>query len=404
MRGMPKRLALTALVLLTVIVPVARGDGVPITTRLARALAVPGNPKSTSAALAVELPTGTVLFARNPDLSLAPASNEKLPVTFAALRELGPAYRFHTELLATGVQEGSVWHGNLYLKGFGDPTLTTAKVAALAEQLAKLGVARVDGRVLGDESWFDTKRTAPGWKASFYISECPPLSALIVNRAVYDKHVATQPALAAAGTLRLQLRKHGISAGPAGLGRAPANASVIAVVRSRTLANVVKEMDTDSDNFEAEMLLKTLGAESGTLGTTASGAAVVIRELAEAQVPLTGVEIADGSGLSLDDRVTARALTTLLVASWNDPAVRSVLYRALPVSGVSGTLDDRMQVAPVRGAVRAKTGTTDESSALAGYVRTTYAFAILQNGSPVQPWPARVAQDRFATVLASESE
>jgi serine-type D-Ala-D-Ala carboxypeptidase/endopeptidase (penicillin-binding protein 4) len=398
------RLAVAALALSLVLVPVARGDGVPITTRLARALAVPGYSKTDSAAVAVELRSGTVLFARNPDLSLAPASNEKLPITLAALRMLGPSYRFRTEVLATGSQVGSVWHGDIYLKGFGDPTLTYAKLNHLAAQLAARGIVTIDGRVLGDESWFDKRRTAPGWKSNFYISECPPLSALVVNRAVYDKRVAIRPALAAAGSLRRFLRRHGITAGPVGLARAPGSSIVLAEVRSRMLSHIVKDMDLESDNFEAEMLLKTLGAEAGMGGTSVAGSAVVIRELAETEVPLMGVHIADGSGLSLDDRLTARALTAILVAIWNDPAIRSVVYQALPVAGISGTLDDRMQDPPARGAIRAKTGTTNEASALAGYARTRYAFAVVQNGRPILPWVARVAQDRFATVLASASE
>ena len=73
------------------------------------------------------------------------------------------------------------------------------------------------------------------------------------------------------------------------------------------------EMDRDSDNFTAELLLKELGAEVGAGGTTAAGAAVVRRDLAAAGVPLAGVRIVDGSGLSLDDRLTARALSVLLV-------------------------------------------------------------------------------------------
>jgi D-alanyl-D-alanine carboxypeptidase len=68
---------------------------------------------------------------------------------------------------------------------------------------------------------------------------------------------------------------------------------------------------------------------------------------------------------------------------------------------MSGTLQDRMERRPARGAVRAKTGTTDRASALSGYVRRRYVFAVVQNGSPVATYAARRAQDRFATALAS---
>ncbi len=385
-----------------IVAPQAFGGSVPLTTRLANALAVRGISSAASGAVAIDLRTGGVLFARHPGLSLAPASNEKLTVTFAALKELGPLYRFSTVVDATGEQVGAVWHGTVYLKGYGDPTLNGLELNRLATQLAKLGIRRIDGRIVGDESWFDSVRTAPGWKAGFFINECPPLSALVANRAVYEGHVTLNPPLAAAGLFRKLLRTHGISSGAAATGVAPSSANALAVVESQPLQSIVAEMDGDSDNFIAEMLLKDLGAQVGTAGTTPAGAAVVRSDLAAASVPLAGVRIVDGSGLSLLDRLTASAITAILVDAWNDPAMRSVFWRALPVAGETGTLEDRMQQGPARGAVRAKTGTTDDASALSGYVADRYVFAVLQNGSPVATDAARRAQDRFATALAAQ--
>ncbi|MGH3001973.1 MAG: D-alanyl-D-alanine carboxypeptidase/D-alanyl-D-alanine endopeptidase, partial [Gaiellaceae bacterium] len=191
----------------------------------------------------------------------------------------------------------------------------------------------------------------------------------------------------------------------AGVGRAPAGAVVLAQVEAAPLPAVLREMDRDSDNFTAEMLLKELGAEVGAGGTTAAGTVVVLHALAAAGVPLAGVRIADGSGLSTEDRLTAHALAALLTVAWkSDASVHDAFWRALPVAGISGTLEDRMQRAPARGAVHAKTGTTDRSSALAGYVGSRFAFAVLQNGWPVAATPARKAQDRFATALASTTQ
>ncbi|MCW2965065.1 MAG: D-alanyl-D-alanine carboxypeptidase/D-alanyl-D-alanine-endopeptidase [Actinomycetia bacterium] len=381
--------------------PAGGASLVPLPTRLANALAVPGNSSDASGAVAVDLATGRMLFARHADLPLAPASNEKLTVAFAALRELGDTYRFRTEVFGRGYQDGSVWHGDLFLKGFGDPTLTSLQLERLATQIAELGITRIDGRVYGDESWFDAQRTAPGWKASYSINECPPLSALIVDRGWYDRHTARQPALAAAGKLKLLLRKHGVASGVVGLGRAPDDAYALAQVESEPLPAVIAEMDRESDNFTAEMLLKEIGVETGASGTTAAGAAVVQRDLAAAGVPLAGVRIVDGSGLSRDDRLTARTLAALLVVAWNDIDLRNPFWASLPIAGINGTLDKRLRKPPTRGAVRAKTGTTDRASALSGYVGDRYVFALLQNGWPVSAWSARKAQDRFATALAA---
>ena len=372
----------------------------PLPTRLAHALEGPSLTASSSGAIAIDLASGGVVFERNADTPLAPASNEKLPVTFAALRTLGPAYRFPTEVVGRGQLVGGTWQGDLYVKGYGDPSLTSGGLARLAAALERQGIRHVSGRVLGDESWFDARRTAPGWKASFFVNECSPLSALVVDRGVYDNHIAMRPAVAAAGRFRQVLRRHGITTGMVSVGKAPDTAVPLARIASAPLQQIVTFMDRQSDNFTAEMLLKQLGAMQGTGGTSAAGAAVVVDALRQAAVPLTGVRIVDGSGLSLDDRITVRALSALLVGAWSDPSMRPVLWGALPVAGISGTLRNRLQTAPARGAVRAKTGTTNEASALSGYVRSRYAFAVLENGTPVAYWSAHRAEDRFVTALA----
>jgi D-alanyl-D-alanine carboxypeptidase/D-alanyl-D-alanine-endopeptidase (penicillin-binding protein 4) len=127
-----------------------------------------------------------------------------------------------------------------------------------------------------------------------------------------------------------------------------------------------------------------------------------MQTLTAAGVPMAGVRIVDGSGLSRLDRLTANALGGMLKAAWADPVVRPVLLAALPVAGVNGTLQDRLRKPPARGRVLAKTGTTDDASALSGYVSDTYAFAVVQNGHPLSYWWARRAQDRFALVLAAQ--
>jgi D-alanyl-D-alanine carboxypeptidase/D-alanyl-D-alanine-endopeptidase (penicillin-binding protein 4) len=390
-----------AVVALLVVSPAGAGDS-PLAKRLGRALAVPHVSQARTGALAVDLDTGETLFSEHDALPLAPASNEKLAIAYTALVTLGESFQIETDVLGRGTQDGTAWRGSLLLVGHGDPTLSSASLLALARQVRAFGIRRVTGGVLGDESYFDARRTGAGWKSWFYVNECPPLSALTVDRGRYYGRTSGEPALAAALLFRNALRTVGVSVGGAGLGKGRDSDSVLARVQSPPLAQIVGWMGRVSDNFTAELLLKQIGAESGQVGTSAGGAAIVRSTLGDANVPLAGVRVVDGSGLSSLDRLTARALAGILRAAWADPDVRPYLTAALPVAGISGTLHDRMRTPPARGNVQAKTGTTTLASALSGYVKKRYVFSVLQNGSPVSSFWARKAQDRFASLLAAQ--
>ena len=375
----------------------------PLTERLAQALAVPHVPAAHSGSAVFDLTTGAVIFARHPGLSLVPASNEKLPVTYTALELLGPDYRIATDVLGEGELVGTTWRGSLVLQGHGDPTLDDADLARLARQVRAAGIRKVAGSVLGDESYFDSRRTAPGGKPSFYISQSEPLSALTVDRTWFHTHHSGAPAAAAAALFKDALRKQGVAVtGRALRGVASPEAEGLAEVLSAPLGQIVRFMDRESDNFTAELLLKQIGAVSGAVGTTGRGAAQVRATLAEAGIPLAGVRIVDGSGLSSLDRLTARAIVGILQAAWEDPSIKPSFVSALAVAGRTGTLKDRLRRPPALGVVLAKTGTTSIASALSGFVRGRYVFSVLQNGRPVSYTWARRAQDRFATVLASQ--
>jgi serine-type D-Ala-D-Ala carboxypeptidase/endopeptidase (penicillin-binding protein 4) len=369
--------------------------------RLDDALTVNGVSRAKTGAFAFNLRTGRVVYGWQARRSFKPASNEKLGVALAALRRLGASYRIRTELIGAGSRRGATWRGRLFLKGHGDPTLGAGDLRRLARKLRATGVRRVTGRVVGDETYFDARRTAPGWRASYYKIESPPLSALVVNRARVNGRTVDKPALAAAKAFRQALVAAGISvAGRAATGPAPNDSRVLAVVRSKTVAAIVRHMNKISDNFYAEMLVKHLGAVLRDRGTTAAGCRVVRRVLQTRNVPLAGVRIADGSGLSQYNRATARAVGAILLAAWRDAAVRGPFFSSLAIAGVDGTLEERMRSGPAYGRVRAKTGTLRTASALSGYVGTRYVFSILQNDNPISWTRARRSQNRFAQTLA----
>jgi serine-type D-Ala-D-Ala carboxypeptidase/endopeptidase (penicillin-binding protein 4) len=379
----------------------ASGEGT-LPTRLARALAVPHVDASRSAAIAVDLSTGEIVYRRNRTRSLAPASTEKLALSFTLLSRLGPVYRIETRVLGSGELDGGTWRGDVALEGAGDPSLSSADLSRMAAQVRAQGVRRVDGRILGDESFYDARRTAPGWKAGYFIGESPPLSALVVDRARIAGRTSRTPALAAAVLFRDALRRAGVAVTGAAVAGRPATEDVLLARHlSAPLQRLLQAVNGESDNFSAEMLLKHLGAVDRGKGTTGAGATVVNETLRDAGVSLSGVRVVDASGLSLLDRQTVDALVGILVLAWGDPLLRGSFLSTLAVAGRSGTLEDRLRRPPTVGNVWAKTGTTRRASALAGYVAGRYAFAVIQNGSPISSWWARRAQDRFVTVLAS---
>jgi len=391
------RLALCSVVLAAAAVSSPLAASGDLAARLTKSLRSPSLSLARTSAIAVDASTGTVLFSHNASRPVHPASNEKLPVSWAALTRLGPDYRFTTEVLGVGRRAGPVWDGDLYLRGTGDPTLTSADIAGLAATMRARGIRRVTGRVRGDESAFDKRRGGDGWKRYFVGGETPPLSALVVDRA--QGWPVLSPPLLAARVLRKALLARKIAVGgPIGLGTTPGDGVPLATDTSVPLSAIVQKMNQDSDNFTAEMLLKHLGTLDGRVGTSAHGAAAVVAELRAAGIPTAGVRLVDGSGLSSLDRMTAATLAAVIRAGLENPDIRDAFVGSLAVAGRTGTL--RARLPGLAGIVRGKTGTTDLACSLSGLVADSIVFAVLQNGSPVAYWSARTAQDRFVQALA----
>jgi D-alanyl-D-alanine carboxypeptidase/D-alanyl-D-alanine-endopeptidase (penicillin-binding protein 4) len=352
----------------------------------------------------VDLDTGARLYALRPTLRLNPASVEKLYTSSTALLRMGPDARLDTPVLASALPDAAGrLRGDLILKGGGDPTLGPWAMDQLARSIARNGLTRVTGRVIGDETAFDARRGPPssGYATSLYVG---PLSALSYNEGrtgLRSPAFQLSPAQFAADALTRALRRHRVRVRRAARqGVAPATAAPLTTWESPPLSTVVRLMNLPSDNFYAETLIKQLGARYGGTGSTAAGAAVV-----RATAATFGAHpaIVDGSGLSRADRTSPRDVVRLLAGMRADPVAGPVLEASLPVAGLSGTLTTRMRATAARGRCQAKTGTLSDVSALAGYCDTTagrhVAFAFLMNG--VNPAGARRLQDRMTAVLAA---
>lgn len=352
-----------------------------------------------------------------PDVLRLPASNQKLVTAAAALASWTKDHRFQTQLFINegGIDDEGVIHGDVYLRGLGDPTLSTAtyqkkhlhiKTADIQDfvrKLKALGVTRITGRVRADEGYFDKKRKVDNWR-SYMTLYCSPLSALTLNQSFAGEgSYATDPAINAALTLTRRLRNADIRVtGAPKHGVTPAAAILVYTERSARLPQVLARMNKPSDNFIAEILLKGLGAGFGDGGTTAAGAVVAKRFLQSADID-KGYRIRDGSGLSYQDKLTARTVVKLLV-HMSKRADYKVFRNSLALAGVNGTLSKRMRGTAAAGKVYAKTGTLNNASSLSGYVTSAnghlLCFSILMNGSPIPLARAHAAQDAVAVVLA----
>lgn len=343
-----------------------------------------------SACVAVGLPAGETLFRLHGDAALIPASTAKLFTGLAALTTLGPDARFRTE----------VWEkdGTLYLKGGGDPVLATPSWSrdhpdqastALAD-LARRAASDSPGArtVVADAGALDTAPTVEGWE-SRYLRDltAPRISALAVDR---GRPVLQDgwPSVAkgqgdadlAAGSAFAGL--YGDSVTSVSRGSTPEDAKLVAAADSPPLSEIVADMEKNSDNFIAEVLLRQVGRSQGD-PTTAGGVRVETASLSELGIDLTGVHLADGSGLHRDSKVTCDALVDVLQVGLSDARIGPVFASSLALGGTDGTLKKR----DLSAEVRAKTGTLNDVSNLAGAAGSGAGdlyFAILMNDATNQ--------------------
>jgi D-alanyl-D-alanine carboxypeptidase/D-alanyl-D-alanine-endopeptidase (penicillin-binding protein 4) len=186
------------------------------------------------------------------------------------------------------------------------------------------------------------------------------------------------------GTFRtLWEQSGGTIKGKLRLEQLPARARLIHEFDSLTLGEVVRLVNKYSNNVMARHLLLTLAAEKyGAPATTESGRRAVQSWLAEKQIVIPGFVLDNGSGLSRDERITARGLGQILHAGWHSQYMPEFIA-SLPLAGTDGTLRNRFNAPGMRGRIRMKTGHLDDVSSLAGYVNAvsgnTYIVSIVVN-------------------------
>lgn len=345
--------------------------------------------------------TGRLVVNRGATVPQLPASNMKVITAVAALATLGPNHRFTTRVLA-GRRANEV-----ILQGGGDPLLTDRDLRRLARQTAsrirrgRTVILRVDDHL------FAGGLRAPGWPRSYLGSAVAPVHALA---RVGD--YSTRNQARAVAVFREALVRRGFTVVIRHGTRAPADARVLAQVSRHTVRQAVRLMLNMSENNVAEVLFRHVALSSGQPPTWAGGRQAVTALLTTLGLDTTRLRLMDGSGLSRGNRVTALALAQVARLSRLDPRFATMYERgAMPISGRSGTLDDRFgryTTKPsrcARGRIRAKTGTLYDTVGLTGVTAGSdgqaKAFSILVNHRPrgVATLTTRRAVDGLAATI-----
>jgi serine-type D-Ala-D-Ala carboxypeptidase/endopeptidase (penicillin-binding protein 4) len=220
--------------------------------------------------------------------------------------------------------------------------------------------------------------------------------------------VVSDPVTFTAGAFAEALRTQGITVtGEVRIGRTPDDATMVTALPSPPLARLVSVMNRESINHYAEQIFRNAARGADRRGAgTAESANSQLRAFLEQKVGVPGdhVTATDGSGLSVLDRVTPRALVHLMHYAHHAPWA-SVFHASLPVAGESETLRLRMRNTPAQGNLHAKTGTTNEVISLSGYATAEngeiLAFAFLYNGA--DRWNARETIDAMGPTLTAFS-
>jgi D-alanyl-D-alanine carboxypeptidase/D-alanyl-D-alanine-endopeptidase (penicillin-binding protein 4) len=454
-------------------------------TEIDAAFKTPALARAKISALVTEADSGKTLYARNERAPLNAASNVKIMTSAAALSLLGPEYRWRTTVSVVGppagppLPAGGEVSGDLYFRGSGDPTLATEDLATVAGELVGLGLHKVRGALIVDDSFFQggyippaydqrTDSTASRTTASAasldgnvvavtvipgpaagaparIVIDPPSPYFTVAGRVVTaasgpaaptvdtkedgshtridvagrirlgtDPHTiyrrVANPSLFVGWTLRQMLERRGISvAGGVRVGTSPGQGlRVLATHDSPPLAVVVQEMNKRSNNFVAEQLLRTLGAEiGGRPGTWDKGLKAVARYLSGLGIKAGTYQMTNGSGLYDSNRFSSAQIATVLRAASHDFRISAEFLASLAIAGTDGTIAHRMGATLAERYVRAKTGTLANVSCLSGFAGSPghlpLVFSIIVN-DVANPSDARRAQDRIAEILVAYLE
>ena len=361
-----------------------------VRARLDSLLALPQLETSTVGLMVYDLTADSALYCHNHRLLLRPASTQKLLTAVAAIDRLGTDYQLRTSLYCKGNVDRRCLRGDLICVGGMDPAFSSDDMRSFAEKLRDMGIDTIRGRIVTDCSMKDTLKWGEGW---CWDDDNPTLSALLVDRKACFADALVEELMASGMVLDSLATTDGFL---------PRDARLVCSCK-HSLAQVLDRMMKESDNLYAEAVLYQIAASAGQRPATAKQARTLMQQLiARLGLRAKDYRIADGSGLSLYNYLSAEVQVRLLRYAWLTPHVRYLLLPSLPIAGEDGTLKGRMKDTAAAGNVRAKTGTLTGIVALAGYCTAAngheLCFSIINQGV-MSPRPGRDFQDSVCQAL-----
>lgn len=339
-----------------------------------------------------DLVTGKILVSHNIDMPLLPASIMKTVTIASLLNEKGPEERFHTLVYADGPVESGTLNGDLVVKGSGDPTLGTncePKSSDIIDEiiasLKQREIRHIAGNLRVDTSLYAGPSCPDSWlredRVESYGTGC---HALNFRHNASGSRSVSNPAAVFLRCLHSRLAGAGITVDGADLANDENLADVAATLLvdhvSDCYSEVMRSCMMRSDNLFAESLLRTFGLARGNDGSTAASAAEMMEYWKRKGVYAKGVRIVDGSGLSRDNRVTARFMAGVLDDMYEDDEYSTFL----PLAGREGTLSSFLKETDLDSFVAMKTGSMRGIQCYAGYkldelFAPTHVIVIIMN-------------------------
>ncbi len=338
-----------------------------------------------------DLTADSILYKVNEHQMLRPASTMKLVTAIAAIDKLGGSFRFRTQLYYTGHVDNHTLSGNLYCVGGFDPRFNIDDMNAFVESIRRMGVDTIRGSIVADRTMKDENLLGEGW---CWDDDNPKLSPLTIGRNTEFMERFIR-----------QLTDDGVVLEVSVADGALPDSAYHLCSRYHSIDQVLQRMMKQSDNFYAEALFYQLAASQGCRPARAKDAAAIVKQLiAKVGLGSRPYRIADGSGLSLYNYLSAELEVRLLRYAYRNSTVYLHLLPSLPVAGVDGTLRDRMRGTFAAENVKAKTGTVEGVSSLAGYCTAAnghqLCFSIINQGI-MHTKNGRRFQDRVCNALCA---